>query len=147
MCLLTYHMTAPDAGEFITLLKLRRTHARAIEDVLRIKKDTPALDAPRMKPSEVHALLSGRCPVSIEAVRIAAGSPRVKRRLAAYAERLSKVRTVLNGEDLKKMGFTPGPQIKQTLEKLLQARLDGRISDEQSERRLAEGVRDRLPGN
>ena len=46
-----------------------------------------------------------------------------------YLTQLSQIRAPLNGNDLKEMGYQPGPQFKQILDALLAATLDGEIRD------------------
>lgn len=46
-----------------------------------------------------------------------------------YLTRWSKIEAPLNGNDLKSMGYKPGPKYKQILEDLLKATLDGKLSD------------------
>ncbi len=45
---------------------------------------------------------------------------------------LSNVEAPLNGNDLKKMGYKPGPKYKQILDDLLAATLDGEVEDKGS---------------
>ncbi|MEO1373684.1 MAG: CBS domain-containing protein [Cyanobacteria bacterium J06635_10] len=61
---------------------------------------------------------------------IALQSPRIIRRsLWHYLTVLSNVKPLLNGNDLKKMGYKPGAQYKEILDSLLAASLDGEIED------------------
>jgi tRNA nucleotidyltransferase (CCA-adding enzyme) len=46
-----------------------------------------------------------------------------------YLTRWSKIEAPINGNDLKLMGYKPGPKYKKILEDLLKATLDGEISD------------------
>jgi tRNA nucleotidyltransferase (CCA-adding enzyme) len=46
-----------------------------------------------------------------------------------YLTQLSQIHAPLNGNDLKAMGYKPGPQFKQILDSLLAATLDGAIRD------------------
>jgi tRNA nucleotidyltransferase (CCA-adding enzyme) len=46
------------------------------------------------------------------------------------------MRPELCGEDLKELGFEPGPRFKEILERLLAARLDGEVSDREEEMAL-----------
>ena len=50
---------------------------------------------------------------------------------------------ILNGEDLKTLGVAQGPAIKETLQRLLEARLDGEASSRGDEESL---VRNWLAG-
>ena len=64
---------------------------------------------------------------------IALQSPRIiRRKIWHYLTVLSNVEAPLNGNDLKKMGYKPGPQYKQILDDLLAATLDGKICDRTS---------------
>ena len=57
----------------------------------------------------------------------------LKRRLVAYMKSRT-MKTALTGRDLPAMGLEPGPQYKTILGKLLDARLDGKVSTEEEER-------------
>jgi tRNA nucleotidyltransferase (CCA-adding enzyme) len=46
---------------------------------------------------------------------------------------LAHVRPALDGDDLKKLGVLRGPKIKETLQKLLEARLDGMVETKKDE--------------
>ncbi len=61
----------------------------------------------------------------------------LKRHLVAYVKNKS-VKTALTGRDLQIMGLQPGPQYKTILGKLLDARIDGKITTEADERALVE---------
>lgn len=63
-------------------------------------------------------------------ILIALLSPRsIRRQIWYYLINLANVQPPLNGNDLKTLGYKPGPQYKQILEHLLVARLDGVIGD------------------
>ncbi|MBF2017997.1 MAG: CBS domain-containing protein [Rivularia sp. T60_A2020_040] len=53
----------------------------------------------------------------------------VRRKIWHYLTVLSNVEPILNGNDLKKMGYKPGPQYKQILDDLLMANVDGEVND------------------
>ncbi|NES97731.1 MAG: hypothetical protein F6K32_21480 [Desertifilum sp. SIO1I2] len=52
----------------------------------------------------------------------------VRKSIWNYITKLSKIQSPINGNDLKKMGYKPGPQFKQILDRLLAATLDGEIT-------------------
>ncbi len=63
-------------------------------------------------------------------VLIAVRSPRVIRRtLWKYLTAWADVQPPLNGDDLKQLGYRPGPQYRKILDALLAATLDGDIQD------------------
>ena len=60
----------------------------------------------------------------------------LQRRLAVYMKSRT-VKAALTGRDLQAMGLQPGPRYKTILGKLLDARIDGKITTEAEERALA----------
>ncbi|MGB3651977.1 MAG: CBS domain-containing protein [Rivularia sp. (in: cyanobacteria)] len=83
------------------------------------------------KPSEVVKLL-GKYDLPM-LIFIALQSPRnIRKQIWHYLTVLSNVEAPLNGNDLKKMGYKPGPKYKQILDDLLAATLDGEVSDRSS---------------
>ncbi|MEA5554786.1 CBS domain-containing protein [Anabaena cylindrica UHCC 0172] len=64
-------------------------------------------------------------------ILIAAKSPRkIRRKIWHFLTTLANVQPLLNGNDLKKMGYKPSPLYKQIIDDLLGATLDGIIKDE-----------------
>ena len=63
-------------------------------------------------------------------ILIAVRSPRFIRCLLwRYMTCWASVQPPLNGNDLRSLGYTPGPQYRQILDHLLAATLDGLVSD------------------
>lgn len=81
------------------------------------------------RPSEVVWLLR---PYKLPTlVLMAIQAPRIIRRtLWKYLTTWADIQAPLNGNDLKKLGYKPGPQYRAILDKLLAATLDGMIQDE-----------------
>ncbi|MGK7879964.1 MAG: CBS domain-containing protein [Crocosphaera sp.] len=88
---------------------------------------------------EIQELLSKRQKISIQyqqlyrhkladLILVAVNSKKEIRRIIwQYLTKWSKVQTPLNGNDLKRMGYKPGPQYKLVLDNLLSLTLDGEI--------------------
>lgn len=76
------------------------------------------------RPSQIVQLLRQyKLPTLI---LIAVQSPRaVRRKIWCYLTHLANVQPLLNGNDLKALGYKPGRQFKQILDELLAATLDG----------------------
>jgi tRNA nucleotidyltransferase (CCA-adding enzyme) len=66
--------------------------------------------------------------------------------VSAFLTTYQQVKPILSGTDLQAMGFKPGPQFKEILSRLLDARLNGEVKTETEERtfvlRLAKPSRD-----
>lgn len=56
-------------------------------------------------------------------------SRKVRRKIWRYLTHWSQVESPLNGNDLKALGYKPGPQYREMLAALLKARLDGVVRD------------------
>ena len=92
-----------------------------------------ALNQVKMKNSAVYKELFG---TSIEGLLFyiaKSKSLRVRQRIHIYISTLSRARISLKGEDLKALGIKPGPVYKQIFSKLLDAKLDGKAGDKNSE--------------
>lgn len=78
-------------------------------------------------PSEVVKLLRQYKLPTL--VLLGVTTPRkVRQKIWRYLSDWSRVQPPLNGNDLKALGYQPGPQYRQILDELLSARLDGVIS-------------------
>ena len=66
-------------------------------------------------------------------IAIALQSPRsARRQIWEYLTRWANVESPLNGNDLKALGYKPGPGFKRMLDDLLAAALDGHLGDRTS---------------
>ena len=79
-------------------------------------------------PSQIDRLLSPYKPIAL-ILFAARSSKNIRRKVWHYLTYLSQVKPLLNGNDLKNLGFKPGPLYKQILDDVLAATLDGKISD------------------
>jgi tRNA nucleotidyltransferase (CCA-adding enzyme) len=135
-CLLVYSLSERDIEQFLARLNIPAKLSRAMRDTLRLKAALPLLDKPSMKPSGTYYLLREYEPLAIQANAIATESARVRRSLQLFLTKLRYVRTVLNGEELKKLGISPGPQMGKVLQVLHRAKLDGEVRTRADEKRL-----------
>jgi tRNA nucleotidyltransferase (CCA-adding enzyme) len=68
-------------------------------------------------------------------ILIALQSPRkIRRKIMHFLTNLAKIQPLLNGNDLKELGYKPSPLYKQMLDDLLTATLDGTIKDKSEAR-------------
>jgi len=70
---------------------------------------------------------------------LAAASTRdeVKRCISLYLTQLRRVRSELDGHDIRALGVKPGPELSRIMKRLLEARLDGEVDSRDEERQLA----------
>ncbi|MFA7352511.1 MAG: CCA tRNA nucleotidyltransferase, partial [Dehalococcoidales bacterium] len=56
-----------------------------------------------------------------------------RKALNLYIEKLKNVKAIISGSDLLKMGFEQGPQLKELLDAVLDARLNGKALTKEDE--------------
>jgi len=120
-------------------LHVRKSTREEVEGVVDLIGRLRALpEAPR--PSEVEKAIrpyADRLRILL-AVRAALGETRAGDLLDRYQAEWREVETVLDGNDLRAAGLPPGPRYAALLDRLLAARLDGEVEDEEGERALLE---------
>ena len=95
-----------------------------------------------MKPTEVYRLLLNMPDEAVALVmakgltftKNSEGVRRLRKRLLRFMKQDRSMTTIVNGEDLKRLGLKPGPHFKTILDRLLDERLDGRITGVAQER-------------
>ena len=100
-----------------------------------------------MRPAQVYRLLADLPDDALVllvakglAMRTVGGGHRLTRRLSRFLKHDRLATTILRGEDLKRLGLEPGPQFKTILDRLLDARLNGRVRTESDERAFVHRV-------
>ena len=134
--LLTYSLTDNDKERFIAYLRLPKPLAQTLRDTGNIKARLRQLADAKLSPSVIYHLLYGYSPQAVTANLIASDSPIARRHLQLYMDKLRYIKPLLTGNDLIKMGIPPSPRIKEILNQLLDARLDGKVKT----REVEEGV-------
>ena len=142
-CLLIYSFSERGVEQFLARLNIPAKLSRAMRDTLRLKTKLPLLDRPSLKPSEIYHLLREYEPLAIQANALASdekeGTPSliVHRHLQLFLTKLRYVRTSLDGEELKRLGISAGPEMGQVLQILHKAKLDGEVRTRADEKKLA----------
>jgi tRNA nucleotidyltransferase (CCA-adding enzyme) len=139
LSLLCYRLIPADLEHFIKYLRLSKATAQILKDTLAIKNKARELEAPSLAPSAVYELLHGYHLIAYTANAIATDSPIATEYIELYLDVLRHVNPVLSGEDLKKLGVPRGPRIKEVLQKLREARLDGLIDSKKGEEEMVRG--------
>jgi tRNA nucleotidyltransferase (CCA-adding enzyme) len=131
--LLGYRLTLNEADRLNAYLSPPRLVSHAVTDAIGLKTRLDSLTQPGLSHSKIYGFIEEYPEVAVTANRIAAESPLIRRRLQRYLDVLRYVKPVLTGGDLKKMGVSPGPQMKLILRTLLEARLDGKVAVREDE--------------
>jgi len=139
LSLLAYPLTDEESEQLISRLRLPKTLAQTLRDTNSLKTKLESLANPELAPSSVYYLLHNYSPPAITANSSACDSTVARRNINLFLSRLRYVKPALNGDDLVRMGIAPGPQIKEILKLLHEARLDGKVTSKQGEVELVEG--------
>ncbi|MEA1872146.1 MAG: hypothetical protein U9M91_01970 [Chloroflexota bacterium] len=151
-CLLIYSFSERDIEQFLARLNIPAKLSRAMRDTLRLKARLPLLDKSSLKPSEIYYLLREYEPVAIQANAIASDEKEdtpsliVHHHLQLFLTKLRYVRTSLDGEELKRLGISAGPEMGKVLQILHKAKLDGEVRTKADERKLAISLSPKLLG-
>jgi tRNA nucleotidyltransferase (CCA-adding enzyme) len=139
LALLCYRLTAAETEKLIDYLHLPAATAQVLRDTLAIKEKAGELSEPGLPPSRVYRRLHGLGLTALTAAQLATGSPTAAEHIELYLSVLRHVNPVLGGEDLKRLGVPEGPRIKEVLQALREARLDGRIDSREEEEAMVRG--------
>jgi tRNA nucleotidyltransferase (CCA-adding enzyme) len=140
LALLFYRLSGDETEAVIDYLHLPKAAAQVLRDTNAIKANLKELSAPGLAPSQVYGLLHGYSLTAIEASALGAGSATAAEHIELYMNVLRHVNPVLTGHDLLKLGVPRGPEVKEVLQRLRAARLDGRIDSKQGEEEMVLGL-------
>ena len=141
LALLTYQLDSEECDKLSSHLRLPKPARQIVHDASTLKTKLKTLAYPDLPPSYVYRILHGYSPSAIAAVSLATTSPVAQQHMEIYLHKLRYVKPALRGADLLNMGLTPGPQVKEVLAQLHEAKLDGKAVTKQDEAAL---VRDWL---
>ncbi len=147
LTLLAYRLNKDETEEFISRLGLRKLQTRTLRDACLVKSRINKISESGLKPGEIYNLLHGLSHTALVAATIATDSSIIIKNINLYLDKLRNVRTALSGKDLEEMGIKPGPRMKEILGKLLQARLDGQVTDRQDEIEMVEEKKNNKTGS
>ncbi len=139
LALLTYRLTGEENEQRISSLRLPKALAQILRDTASIRAKLQSLADPKLSPSSIYRLLYGYSPLAITADSLASDSPVARQHIQLFLDKLRYIKPALNGNDLKRMGIAPGPQIKEILNLLHEARLDGKVTSKKGEEELVKG--------
>ncbi len=123
------HLAPQERAKVATTLQLPVDSIDRLQQLAQAQADVVNfLSTPKLTSEVVQLLRSYKLPTL---VLLGVESPRVvRRKIWQYLTTWTHIQAPLNGNDLKKLGYKPGPQYRQILDDLLAATLDGVIRDE-----------------
>ena len=140
LALLTYPLPAAAAAEFTVRFHIRKEYRDLIAEVHKLAAQIDVLNRNDIQPRAIVRALDESSEEARLVLRVACDDWLVRQRLDLYQRRLRHVRSVLDGDDLRRMGVEPGRIYRQILERLRDARLDGEISTRTQEEALVRAM-------
>ena len=139
LSLLAYRMHTDETEQLVSYLRLPKVTAQVVQDTAAIKGKIKELSTPGLAPSLLYDLLHGYGLTAFTANALGAGSATAAEHIELYLNVLRHVNPALSGEDLKKLGVPQGPKIKEVLQALREARLDGKVTSKKDEEEMVRG--------
>lgn len=133
IALLTYHLCEKERERFISYLRFPKLATQTIIDSGNIGAKLNKLTDIRMKSSSIYHLLNCYSPNAITTCIIASDLKESRYNMQLYLDKLRYIKPLVNGNDLIEMGIPRGPRVKEILNKLLDAKLDGIVTTKQDE--------------
>jgi hypothetical protein len=93
---------------------------------------------PQLSPAETSRLLPGQRVEVLLFLLAKTTAAAAKQQIVAYLETYRYVKPHLSGHDLRAMGLTPGPRFRTLLNRVLEARLNGEVTNAIEERALVQ---------
>lgn len=134
--------TGTAGAGFLKRLGLTLKEQREAEAVVAsLENVSQRLTRPDLSASEIYELLHQLPVIGLLALMAAnPGQAMLRSRVLLYLEQLADVELSIDGHDLIKLGFEPGPEMGRALKALRRARLDGEIASRDEELALADSL-------
>ncbi|MBM2825306.1 MAG: cca [Dehalococcoidales bacterium] len=145
LALLAYRLTDEETDELIAYLRLPKSITLTLRDSASLKVKLGELADPDLGPSAVYRLLHGYTATAITTNSLATDSAIARQYIELYLSKLRYIKPVLTGNDLLKLGIPSGPRMKEILQRLHEARLDGKVTSKQGEIEIVRGWRTIFP--
>lgn len=91
-------------------------------------------------PSQIYRALEGLRPEALAFLLAQRDNRELEGFVRIMLQELSKVKLSLSGDDLKGMGIPPGPIYRRILDRIFEAKLDGRVETKEDELRMVHSI-------
>ena len=155
---LSYPLAIHEGDAFTHRLHMPSTWAKVVRDTIAIrlrccpgaeasreqvpqepaKMSCPRIGESQFSKAQLRGFLDRFSAASIQINALLSRSPQVRKALELYLNDLRYVNSFLNGRDLISLGIAEGPMVGEILQKLKDARTDGRITTREEEMCLVE---------
>jgi len=134
---LSYPLTPGDAEGVISRFNMPSDWARLVRDTVELRQLESRLAVQSIPASQVVEMVESFTDAAVLTVAGVTDEPLAAQRLGRYLREFRYLSPELNGRDLLALGVPEGTVIGKILKELRNAKLDGRISTVEDERRMA----------
>jgi tRNA nucleotidyltransferase (CCA-adding enzyme) len=124
--LFIYFLSVLPVTDRFPIRKEERDAAEAVAGFAKLKHTHKLKHKPKLKPNEIYQALRDQPETALMILAALEPQP-VARHIKTFLGELRHVSISVTGADLRAAGLKPGPAFREILDKLLFARLDGRI--------------------
>jgi|WetSurMetagenome_2_1015567.scaffolds.fasta_scaffold33872_2 tRNA nucleotidyltransferase (CCA-adding enzyme) len=142
LALLAYPLSAAEVDVFIDRLNLPKSLEALVRDTIAVKNKLKLLATPGVSRSSIFNILDGLSGDAITLNSMVTESPIAAQSIKLYLVTLQNVKVLMHGNDLISMGVPQGPRVKEVLDQLLRARLNGKVRTREDEEKLARKLLD-----
>lgn len=136
LSLLTYRLSYDESEQLGSYLRLTKADTVLLRDTAALKAVLKPLAHPELSRSHIYRFLHNYSTAAITTNGLASESSIAQQHMAIFLHELRHIRPALSGGDLKKMGIAQGPRIKEILQILHEARLDGKVRSREDEEEM-----------
>lgn len=136
--LLAYQLQKRQLEQLLVRLNIKGGDLKEIsEQTLSLKNNHKLHEEAPLQPSGIYQELKSFHPIAIRANELLSPHPAVRSNLKLYLTRLRNVKPHMTGNDLAAIGVPRGKKMGLILDRLLTARLDGKVRTKGDEEKLA----------
>ena len=136
LALLAYRLSEEENEQLISYFKLAKSVTQTMRDAIGLKTRLKSLANPELSLSNIYSLLHGYSSLAVLVNSLASDSPVARQHIGLFLSKLRYIKPALIGKDITRMGLVPGPGIKEVLDLLLEAQLDGQVTTKRDEEGL-----------
>ena len=126
---ITEPMSGAKLQGFLRKFPFRKEESESIRQAARSEHVLRKLAAPKLSRSQAYGILKPLYQDTVVYVRLRASQKKVVQRVDRYLRHDAGTRIAIDGEDLKRLGVSPGKKIGTILQKVLFMKIDGRVKD------------------
>ena len=133
-------LSVPESESVIERLRLSGRQVALVRDTIELKESEAQIRAVANQPSMLVRMLAGVDPAAVSAWAELCPDEVVAGALGRYASELRYVKPELSGAELLRLGVVQGPEVGRMLDRLRDARLDGKLKSKEEEVSLVRDI-------